>query len=95
MSKVEHGAANSKGVGRNDVGDVQLSTKFTFGRMDYKNFGYKIQKSALSINQKNDLDIYDNLLSSCPDINNLFINKSFDLKREKIQFVKNFFLKII
>ena len=65
-----------------------LLSKLSFGHIDYKNFGYKVQKSALSINQKSDFDMYDNLLSSCPDINNLFVNKSFDSKRDKIQFVK-------
>lgn len=58
------------------------------GFIDYKNFGYKIQKSAYSITQRNKFDLYDNLLSSVPDINNLYQKRNFDPQRDKIRFIK-------
>ena len=58
------------------------------GFIDYKNFGYKLQKSAISLNQKNKFDLYDNLLSSSTNINYFFQNHNFDLNRDHINFVK-------
>ena len=60
----------------------------SIGFIDYKNFGYKLQKSALSFNQKSKIDLYDNLLSSSPNINSFFQNKDFDLNRDHINFIK-------
>jgi asparagine synthase (glutamine-hydrolysing) len=60
----------------------------SIGFIDYKNFGYKLQKSALSLNQKSKIDLYDNLLSSSPNINSFFQNKNFDLDRDHINFIK-------
>ena len=60
----------------------------SIGFIDYKNFGYKLQKSALSLNQKSKFDLYDNLLSSSPNINSFFQNKDFDLNRDHINFIK-------
>ena len=65
-----------------------ILSRISFGHVDYKNFGYKIQKSAFSIVQKSDLDLYDNLLSACPDIDNSFVNNNFDQSRKQIKFVR-------
>lgn len=66
-----------------------LLNKVSNGMIDYKNFGYKIQKIALSIIQKNDMDLYDNLLSSSPGIDESFKNLNFDIKRNRLNVVKN------
>lgn len=60
----------------------------SYGFIDYKNFGYKLQKSALSINQKSRFDLYDNLLSTSPNINDFFLKQNFDPNREQIKFIK-------
>jgi asparagine synthase (glutamine-hydrolysing) len=59
------------------------------GKLQYKNFGYKVQKIAFSLMQKTNADLYDNLISSCPDVCNSFSNYNFDLGRKKIKMVKN------
>ena len=66
-----------------------ILNKVSSGLIDYKNFGYKIQKIAFSIIQKNDLDLYDNLLSSTPEIDKSFIKFNFDIKRNKLNFIKD------
>ena len=67
-------------------------SNISLGKLEYKNFGYKIQKTAFSIIQKSNPDLYDNLISSSPDSNRGFKNFDFDLAREKINLVqkKNF-----
>ena len=65
----------------------KLST-ISLGFIDCKNFGYKLQKSAISLNQKSKYDLYDNLLSSSPSINKFFQKQNFDSSRDSIDFVK-------
>lgn len=60
--------------------------KILFKNYEFKNIEYKIQKFAYSLHQNNYEKFYDNLLSSCPDINSAFFNINLNSKREKINF---------
>lgn len=64
-------------------------SKLSLGKLQYKNFGYKVQKIAFSLMQKTNDDLYDNLISSCPDVSDSFSNYNFDLVRQKMNMIKN------